>query len=233
MSASDAGAPASRMGGPPFAHSRRHDLLFALPVAAFYGFAVAGNVLIIHGQWPAAKDWRDALAIAQEIATLAFFGLQVVLLLVRRLPVAKSDETWPRIVATLGANFNFALLLLPRVTLDAPWTIASSVLTLAGTIGSLAALAWLGRSFSIFPDARALVTAGPYRFVRHPLYLAEYVATLGIMLGFRQPWALLIALGTLFFQIKRMDAEEALLGRTYPAYDDYVRRTARLVPGLY
>jgi protein-S-isoprenylcysteine O-methyltransferase Ste14 len=38
----------------------------------------------------------------------------------------------------------------------------------------------LGRSISILPQARQLVTSGPYAFVRHPLYLGEMTAMLGI-----------------------------------------------------
>jgi protein-S-isoprenylcysteine O-methyltransferase Ste14 len=53
---------------------------------------------------------------------------------------------------------------------------------------------WLGRSFSIFPEGRELVTHGPFSVVRHPLYLTEQIAALGTMLQFNQPWSLLLAL---------------------------------------
>ncbi len=216
-----------------FAHTRAFDRAFAIPLALLYAFALGGDVILIARQSHTAAGWRDGLTIADEAATMAFFGLQIVLLLVRHLPVAKSQGVWPRAVAVAGANFNFALLLLPRATLGAGWTIAGAVLTIGGTIAALAVLAWLGPAFSIFPEARKLVVKGPYRYVRHPLYLTEIVTTLGIMLGFRQPWAALVALGTIAFQFQRMAYEETVLREAYPAYDAYSRTTARLLPGIY
>ncbi|HJW40264.1 MAG TPA: isoprenylcysteine carboxylmethyltransferase family protein [Rhizomicrobium sp.] len=217
----------------PVVHSRAYDLLFAAPLAATYGFVVVGDVLLIRSQWSSHMRWQELLAVAGEIATLTFFGLQTVLLLTRRLPVAKSDGIWPRAAALLGANFNFALLLLPRVVLSGPWLMASSVLSIVGTCASALVLVWLGRAFSIFPEARAFVTKGPYRFVRHPLYLTEFVATLGIMLGYRQPWGALVTAVTFYFQLQRMTREEAVLRQAYPPHAEYSQRTARLIPGIY
>ena len=45
-------------------------------------------------------------------------------------------------------------------------------------------IAYLGKSFSIIPQARRLVREGPYSVVRHPLYLAEEVALLSCLLRF-------------------------------------------------
>lgn len=214
-------------------HSRGYDLAFALPVAVFYAFATAGNLILIERQWWTAHSWHDGLEIAQNIATLVFFAMQAILLLIRRLPTATSEGLLPRAFAVLGSNANFALLLLPRVSLEGSWATLSQFLTIVGTAASIAVLYWLGRSFSILPSARALVTRGPYRFVRHPLYLAEFVATLGIALQFAQPWAMLISLLTFTFQLKRMNSEETVLLRTYPTYAAYKRGTAKLIPGLY
>jgi protein-S-isoprenylcysteine O-methyltransferase Ste14 len=77
------------------------------------------------------------------------------------------------------------------------------------------------------------VTAGPYRVVRHPLYLAELVATCGIMLQFRQPWSALVTLAVVAAQFPRMHFEEEILGETFPAYRAYKAKTARLIPGVY
>lgn len=217
----------------PVVHTRAYDLLFAAPLAAIYGFAVVGDALLIQSQWSAHMRWQELLVVASEFAALAFFGLQAALLLSRRLPVAKCEGIGPRAEAVLGANFNFVLLLLPHVVLSGPWLMASSVMSIVGTFASALVLAWLGRAFSIFPEARAFVTTGPYRFVRHPLYLVEFVATLGIMLGYRQPWATLVTAVTFYFQLQRMTNEEIVLQRTFPSYVEYRRRTARLVPGIY
>lgn len=232
MSASDA-PPSAPEPEPGFAHSRTYDLAFGAPVALFYAFLVAGTVIRILRQWPDASSAVAWLTIANESAILLVFGLQAILFLVRRLPVTKTREIWPRAVAILGANFNFTLLLLPHAALGTMWTAVSFGLTIGGAVASVVVLTWLGRAFSVFPEARRFVDRGPYRFVRHPLFLAEMVSMLGVMLGFRQPWAAMIMAVTIAFQIRRMDFEEAVLAETFPAYDAYRRKTARLIPGLY
>jgi protein-S-isoprenylcysteine O-methyltransferase Ste14 len=59
------------------------------------------------------------------------------------------------------------------------------------------------------------------------------IATLGVMLLYRQPWALGIALVTFALQIARMHYEERVLSEAYPAYREYMARTARLIPRVY
>ena len=53
----------------------------------------------------------------------------------------------------------------------------------------------LARSLSIMPEARKLVTTGLYARIRHPLYLAEDIALLGIALQFRS-WQAAVVLPT-------------------------------------
>ena len=58
---------------------------------------------------------------------------------------------------------------------------------------ALIILTRLGRSFSINAEARRLVTEGPYAVIRHPLYLAEQIALIGVFIEFFSlPAALLI-----------------------------------------
>jgi len=91
----------------------------------------------------------------------------------------------------------------------------------------------LGRSLSFMPEARRLVTQGLYRRIRHPLYLAEAIATLGVFLRFRSWQAALILIIHSYFQVRRMDWEEDILAKMFSEYLDYRYRTDRLVPGLY
>jgi protein-S-isoprenylcysteine O-methyltransferase Ste14 len=93
--------------------------------------------------------------------------------------------------------------------------------------------AWhLGTSFSLLPQARRLVTDGPYRYVRHPIYLGGLLITLGeVWLRFSP---LVVALNVVFVaaQIVRLRYEEQLLERTFPEYRKYRARTSALIPGL-
>ena len=74
------------------------------------------------------------------------------------------------------------------------------------------------------------MTTGPYRFVRHPLDVAEYIASVGVLIHFLSPWTVLITLCQGYLQIRRMDDEERLLARVFPEYAAYAERTARILP---
>ena len=104
---------------------------------------------------------------------------------------------------------------------------------LAGIIFATCALIVLGRSISLLPEARRLVTSGPYALVRHPLYLGEMVAIAGIALQHLSAWALLLLVLIWALQLQRMKYEELVLFQSFPEYGDYMARTARLVPGVY
>jgi protein-S-isoprenylcysteine O-methyltransferase Ste14 len=109
----------------------------------------------------------------------------------------------------------------------------SDSLLFAGLAFSLASVAVLGRCFGILPDVRGLVVRGPYRLVRHPLYLGELTAAFGIVVGSRHPVAAagawLVCLG---LQVARTHFEESNLRAQFPAYETYAARTKRLLPGL-
>jgi protein-S-isoprenylcysteine O-methyltransferase Ste14 len=82
-------------------------------------------------------------------------------------------------------------------------------------------------------EARRLVTSGPYRFVRHPLYLAEELAIIGISMQFFSLSTALVLAVQIAFQLRRMYNEEAVLAESFPEYAAYQQRTARLLPGIY
>jgi protein-S-isoprenylcysteine O-methyltransferase Ste14 len=111
--------------------------------------------------------------------------------------------------------------------------LASDVLLIAGLAFAIGSVAVLGRCFGILPDVRGLVTNGPYRWVRHPLYLGELTAVLGIVLGSRQPlWAGLTWCACVALQLARTGYEERNMSAQFPQYAEYAARTKRLIPGV-
>jgi protein-S-isoprenylcysteine O-methyltransferase Ste14 len=78
-----------------------------------------------------------------------------------------------------------------------------------------------------------LVTGGPYRRLRHPMYTALLLACAGLVAIDSRPLRLLllIALGVVL-DIKAR-REEALLVQRFPEYASYMKRAARFVPGFY
>jgi len=117
--------------------------------------------------------------------------------------------------------------------LSARLDVASTLQILCGVVFALYAVLELGRSFSVMPEARRLVTNGPYSVIRHPVYLGEAVALAGVTSQYLSPWALLLLALQFIFQLERMKNEERVLSCAYPEYRDYAARTARLLPGLY
>jgi len=98
---------------------------------------------------------------------------------------------------------------------------------------SLVSLLTMGRLFGVRPALRGLVASGPYRFVRHPMYLSYIVADVGYNL---QEWnfvTLLLVLVGWMSLVYRIQAEERLLSQhaEWPAYVGLVRY--RLFPGLW
>ena len=172
--------------------------------------------------------------VLSRLAIASFMMLVSWLVLIRLRPVAKSSGLAPRIAALIGTFLQLARVLLPRQA-DTSITVKliSSALILGGNSLALYVLTWLGRSFSIMPEARRLVTGGPYGIVRHPLYLAEFIASMGVLLQFFSPYAALISGTQAGFQILRMHFEERVLRSAFPDYAAYSRRTWRVIPGLY
>lgn len=216
--------------------TKLYDLAAVAPLILWYGLAIwklAPPLTAQFHQLSVAFATAPALSAAATAATLIFLGFQILLFIARRLPEAKHKGATPRLAAIVGANLLLLLALLPRAEHGVVMNAFSATLTLSGTVGAITALSQLGRSFSIFPQARGLVVSGLYRLVRHPLYLFEMIATLGTMLQFVQPWSALIALASIAAQFPRMHYEEEILRATYPDYAIYEARTRRLIPGLY
>jgi len=69
--------------------------------------------------------------------------------------------------------------------------------------------------------------------VRHPLYLTEEVAIVGLFMQFTSVWAALLLVVHMAIQLRRMHNEEIVLSGKFPEYDAYGRNTARLIPGIY
>ena len=79
------------------------------------------------------------------------------------------------------------------------------------------------------PEARSLVTTGPYALSRHPLYLAETIAMLGVVLPLADA-RLLLVLPFVFGQWLRVGWEEGVLAAEFPEYAAYASRVPRYFP---
>jgi protein-S-isoprenylcysteine O-methyltransferase Ste14 len=75
-----------------------------------------------------------------------------------------------------------------------------------------------------------LITSGPYRMMRHPIYTAVMVGMSGIALTTRTPIAMAIAAGLIVFLNAKARWEERHLRIAFAGYQEYAHTTARFVP---
>ena len=82
-------------------------------------------------------------------------------------------------------------------------------------------------------DEPELVTTGPYRFVRHPIYSGILVAGAGTAVGLSWVWLLAVGLAGVYFLYSAMVEERYLTERFPDTYPSYKRSTKMLVPFLF
>jgi protein-S-isoprenylcysteine O-methyltransferase Ste14 len=119
-----------------------------------------------------------------------------------------------------------------RATPNASLRNAGAILWLGGAVLSLWPLWYLRRSFSVEPEARNLVTGGPYRWARHPIYAVYLLINAGILLRhFTLPLGLVLA-AWLALLIVRVGYEEQVLAGAFPQYREYRQRVGAFGPRL-
>lgn len=173
------------------------------------------------------------LNVAARVAVIQFLVLLGFFFLTRRRPIRKLASWSAKISALLGYGLGLLVFFLPRAASDVWLDGLSTLLILGGNTVCILALLSLGRSLSIMPEARKLVTDGLYQRIRHPLYLAEEIAVLGLFLQYRSWQAAAILTVHFIFQLQRIKWEERVLAEAFPEYLTYCRRSHRLIPGLY
>ena len=114
------------------------------------------------------------------------------------------------------------------------WLLAVEIFGLL--IGVWAVLVMGIGTFNITPNLRSgssLVSAGPYKFIRHPMYAALLLATLPLIIDVFTPVRLLLWLALLIDLLLKLNYEEKLLTEKLPGYADYMRSSARLIPFIF
>lgn len=184
-----------------------------------------------------ARPPAGMLALGNRIVYSTFVTLMIVLFVLR--PPSRSKDS--RLSSWLWAVFGtFGLAITPLLPAGPTLVhtgfvgpFAASIIGLVAMSMALVALKALGRSFSIAPQARTLVTTGPYRIVRHPLYLCEALAVIAAALTSGRANVLFVLVLVLVCQVRRSHLEERLLSATFPEYPIVFRGVRHFLPGIY
>jgi protein-S-isoprenylcysteine O-methyltransferase Ste14 len=232
-----AGAKLNHFDFAKLQQSRLYDLLMRAPLLGYAIFfamlQMAGLARYVHEADAAQPLAFYAVGMVMRLSTITFLLLLAAATILRARPTGKARGLEPRISALIGAFLVYAIPLFPRRELPVATEMVSTFLVLFGSAAAIYTLLQLGRSFSLMAEARRLVTSGPYRLVRHPLYVAEELAVIGISMQFFSLSAAFVLAVQIAFQLRRMHNEEAVLVESFPEYAAYRQRTARLLPGIY
>ncbi len=219
------------------ARTKGYDVLVALPLILYFFRAVIQQAPLLGFRLGQVRDGTASLTgtlqLIAIVSSISFSLLLVILVFIRSVPVGKAQNLAPRIIAVLGTFAVTTMLYVPAVPLPLWLQIIAVAMIITGNILSFLVLIKLGRSFSIMPEARHLITTGPYSIVRHPLYLVEEIAVLGLLVQYASMFALGMAVAHISLQYMRTVYEERVLTETFPDYESYRAKTRwRFIPGL-
>ena len=160
--------------------------------------------------------------------------LVLVFALTRRAAQERDRSLATALAVIVSYTYTYAQVAYLRwATGNVAWPAGGLALVVTGACLSFTSLLTLGRRFGVRPALRGLATRGPYRIVRHPLYLAYMLADVGYNL---QEWnygtLMLVAAGWASM-LYRIAAEERVLSADadWNAYTSRVRW--RLIPFVW
>jgi len=207
----------------------------ALPAALFAVFTVvkgslvvgAASVLLVGGF---GFTTQTALELVVQVLGLVYYGLLAVAFVIRLPRLGGRRSAWTWVVAMFAS---FAVLTIGILPGDQPHPALiglGAALVGLGLVYSIWALASLRRSFSFLPEARRIVRGGPYSLSRHPLYLGETVAAVGVLLPVAGPVAVGLLVVNVAAQLLRIHWEEQVLREQFPGYERYALHVPRYLP---
>jgi protein-S-isoprenylcysteine O-methyltransferase Ste14 len=200
----------------------------------FFSLFLARQLILFWGGVQGYRQPSDLFFIGQQLLALAYFTMLVVLYAVR-LPQRGTDHRAAVIFIAFSGTFSaIAASFLPGGTRRDGLVVVADLLATAGLAYSVWGLAYLRRSFSIIPEARRLVSGGPYSLSRHPVYLGEVATAIGINLA-TGGWLSAAAIAYFIVcELLRIRWEERILTATFPnEYPDYARRIPRYLPNPF
>jgi protein-S-isoprenylcysteine O-methyltransferase Ste14 len=148
-----------------------------------------------------------------------------------------------KIIVPLVYGLTVATIVVAATDHRLGWSVDLPLLAVAGDLVVVAGFylyflvfrenSFAGSTIEISADQRVIST-GPYAIVRHPLYVALAVTTLGMALALGSYWAALLVVPTAALLVWRLADEEAYLVDDLPGYSEYEKQVRwRLLPGVF
>jgi len=179
---------------------------------------------------PAGRELKFSLAGVANIVWLVGAAIMAVMSFARFAP--RSATVNLRTMAASGAMLILPCFMRPIDRSTGALATVGLVFELCGVMLTQVARVYMGRSFGILPANRGIVSKGPFRWVRHPIYFGWLVLSIGYAISYTNPRNVILIVATLPFMVWRIDQEEVHLGAD-PDYRGYMDRVRyRLLPGL-
>jgi protein-S-isoprenylcysteine O-methyltransferase Ste14 len=121
-------------------------------------------------------------------------------------------------------------------TASLPLAVAGALIVIAGLAFAVWARIYLGKNWGMPMSVREnpeLVTGGPYRFVRHPIYTGVLLGLFGTALAVASIWFYIFIFAGIYFIYSALQ-EEKLMAQKFPdQYPAYKKRTKMLIPFVF
>lgn len=179
---------------------------------------------------PAGRELSFSIAGAANVIWLAGAAIMAVMSIARFAP--RTSTVNLRTLAASGAMLILPCLMRPTNLSSGALATAGLVFELFGVALSQVARVYMGRSFGVLPANRGIVSKGPFRWIRHPIYLGWMILSIGYAMSYPNARNIMLIVTTFGFMVWRIVQEEAHLSAD-PEYRRYMRRVRyRLWPGV-
>jgi protein-S-isoprenylcysteine O-methyltransferase Ste14 len=139
-------------------------------------------------------------------------------------------------ILLVALQFVFILLLLSGSPLNNIPALAYAFVILSILLAFWAIVTMQKSKLRILPEPSAnatLITNGPYRFIRHPMYTAILLGSVGLLIHQFTRLRLSIAIALAIVLLVKLIWEEKMLLQKFDGYSGYMKHTKRLLPFIF
>src|SRR5918994_7249228 len=228
----------------------RNVLLVKAFLALLAEFAVFGALLFVSAGtllWPAGWTFM-ALFFGFALAIVVWLARKEPELLAERMssPMQRGQPLWDKVfVVAVMVLFVAWLILMPLDAVRFGWSEVPEWLQIFGALGVVLSFyimfltfrenAYLAMVVKVQQErGQSVVSTGPYRYVRHPMYASTLLFFPGSALLLGSWWGLLLCTVVLGLLVWRIPLEERMLENGLDGYDEYARKVRyRLIPRVW